>query len=114
MIKSKKIFIIILISIIGLTKGYAEIKDGLFFTVGNKAITKSDIVNEIKIILILNNMSYSDDKRDELQQMAVKSAIKKTVKEIEISKHDFLEYDQNDLNGELNRLANRIDMDVDT
>jgi len=113
-IKSKKIFIIILISIISLTKGYAEIKDGLFFTVGNKAITKSDIVDEIKIILILNNMSYSDDKRNELQQMAVKSTIKKTIKEIEISKHNFLEYDQNDLNGELNRLANRIDMDVDT
>ena len=31
------------------------IQDGLFVTVGNRAITKSDIVIEIKIILILNN-----------------------------------------------------------
>ena len=114
MTKSKKIFIIILISFIGLTKVHAEIKDGLFFTIGNKAITKSDIVNEIKIILILNNMSYTDDKRDELQQMAVKSTIKKTIKNIEISKHNFLEYNSNDLDTELNRLANRIEMDVDT
>jgi len=37
------------------------IEDGLYATVGNKAITKSDIINEIKIILILNNKSYSTD-----------------------------------------------------
>ena len=33
-------------------------------TVGNKAITKSDVVNEIKILLILNNESYSDEDRN--------------------------------------------------
>ena len=37
------------------------IEDGLFITVGNRAITKSDIVNEIKIILILTNESYTDE-----------------------------------------------------
>jgi len=78
-IKIKKIFIAILISLISLTKVGAAIQDGLFITIGDKAITKSDIVNEIKVILILNNISYSDDKRDELQQMAVKSTIKRTI-----------------------------------
>ena len=56
------------------------LKDGLYATVGNKAITRSDILNEIKSILILNNMSYSDEKRQELQQMAVKSVIKRNIK----------------------------------
>lgn len=73
------------------------IKDGLFAIVGDKAITKSDIVEEIKTILILNNMSYSDDKRDELQKMAVKSTIKRKIKEIEISKNN-LQYSHTDLN----------------
>ena len=62
----------------------------MFATVGNKAITRSDIMNEIKTILILNNMSYSDDKREELQQMAIKSAVKRNIKEIEINKNVFL------------------------
>ena len=31
------------------------IEDGLYATVGNKAIVKSDIINEIKAILILSN-----------------------------------------------------------
>ena len=95
MIKIKKIFIAILISLIGLTKVSAGIQDGLFIAIGDKAITKSDIVNEIKVILILNNLSYSDDKRDELQQMAVKSTIKRTIKEIEIGKRSFLKFNQN-------------------
>ena len=114
MIKIKKISIIIIIFIISLTQGNAEIKDGLFITVGDRAVTKLDIINEIKIIIILNNMSYSDDKREKLQEMAIKSIIKKNIKKIEISKNDFLKFSQNDLNNELSRLANRINLDVET
>jgi len=113
-IKIKKISIIIIIFIISLAQGNADIKDGLFITVGDRAITKSDIINEIKIIIILNNMSYSDDKREKLQEMAIKSIIKKNIKKIEISKNDFLKFSQNDLNNELSRLANRINLDVET
>jgi len=90
------------------------LKDGLYAVVENKAITKSDIINEIKVILILNNMTYSDDNKNKIQQMAVKSVIKKNIKKIEISKNDFLKFKQEDLNNELNKLANRINMNVTT
>jgi len=113
-IKIKIILIIFLISISSLDKSIAKIKDGILISVGNKVITKSDIVNEIKIILILNNKSYSDDKRTELQQMAIKSTIERAVKEIEVSKNEYLTYDKKDFNLELNRLASRINMDLDT
>ena len=90
------------------------IKDGLYVTVGNIPVTKSDIVDEIKIILILNNMTYSDDMRESLQQAAVKSTIERSIKEIEIEKNDFLEFSKVDFNLELERLAARINMDVET
>ena len=90
------------------------LKDGLYAVVEDKAITKSDIISEIKRILILNDMTYSDDNKNKIQQMAVKSIIKKNIKKIEISKRDFLKFNQEDLNNELNRLANRINMDVAT
>jgi len=112
--KIKYILIIFLISAFSLTKVQAEIKDGLFVTVGGTPITKSDIVDEIKIILILNNMTYSDDKREELQQAAVKSTIERSIKEIEIKKNNFLEFSKEDFNLELERLAKRINMDVET
>ena len=114
MINTKKIFFLTLITLLFTTKVYAEIKDSIFFTVGDKAVTKSDIVNEMKIILILNNESYSDDRREQLQNMAVKSSIKRTIKIIEIENYDFLEYSKSDLDNELKNLAARIDMDVET
>ena len=79
------------------TQARTIIEDGLFATVGNKAITKSDIINEIKVILILNNKSYSDDERKKLHQMAIKSIIKRSIKQIEIEKNNFLEFNQQDL-----------------
>ena len=112
--KIKKIIFFIILSLIYLEKVNAEINDSLFITVGNKPITKSDIVDEIKIILILNNESYSDDKRDELHQVAVKEIIKRTIKQIEIEKNTFLTINEKDLNKELVSLANKINMDLDT
>ena len=67
---------------IKLKKIKTSIKDGLYATVGNKAITRSDIMNEIKSILILNNMSYSEENKQELQRMAVKAVIKRNIKQI--------------------------------
>ena len=91
-----------------------EIEDGLYATVGNKAITKSDIINEMKIILILNNKSYSEGEREQLRQMAIKSLIKRNIKQIEIERNDFLQFNQQDAEKEILRIANNINLDVDT
>ena len=91
-----------------------SIEDGLYATVGNKAITRSDIINEVKIILILNNKSFSEDERKKLQQIAIKSIIKRSIKKIEIERNNYLEFNKQDLKKELLRLANNINIDVDT
>lgn len=90
------------------------IEDGLYATVGNKAITRSDIVNEIKVILILNNKSFSEENREKLQQIAIKSTIKRSIKKIEIERNNYLEFNKQDLKKELLRLANNINVDVNT
>ena len=89
------------------------IEDGLYAAVGNKAITKSDIINEIKIILILNNKSYSKDEGEKLRQIAIKSIIKRNIKQIEIERRNFLEFNEQDLKKELLKLAKNINMDID-
>jgi len=110
----KKIFFLILFLLINIEKANTEIADSVFMTIGDKVITKSDIVDEIKIILILNNQSYSDDKRDLLHQLAVKSTVKRTVKEIEIERNNYFKFNKGDLEKELTRLASNIFVDVDT
>ena len=114
MIKIKKIILLILIPLLFVERTNAEISDGIFMSIGNKPITKSDVVNEIKIILILNNESYTDDKKDQLHEVAVKSVVKRNIKLIEIERHNFPKYNEADLQKELLRLASNLYVDVET
>ena len=113
-ININKIIYLVLVLLIFIEKTEAEINDALFMTIGNKAIPRSDIVNEIKMILILNNESYSDDKRERLQELSIQSIIKRKIKEIEIERTGFFEFNQQDVNNELERLANNINVDLET
>ena len=111
MINFNKIFCLIITTLFLVTNSYAEIKDGLFATVGDKAITESDIVNEIKTILILSNRPYSEDKKEQLQSIAVKESIKRNIKKIEVEKYKNLEFNEDDLTKEIERLSSGINTD---
>ena len=113
MIKIKKIILSIVILLFCSQNLYGVIKDSLYATVGTKAITYSDIINEIKTILILNNQSYSEDKRQQLEAAAMKSQIQRNIKQIEIEKHPNLKFNSLDLNNQLEKLARNLNMSLD-
>tara|TARA_Y100000590_G_scaffold107216_1_gene121999 strand:- start:3013 stop:3948 length:936 start_codon:yes stop_codon:yes gene_type:complete len=92
----------------------SEIKDSLFATVGNKAITESDIKNEIMTILILTDTAYSPDKKDQLQSVAVKEMVRRNIKKIEVEKYPALIFNKSDLDGELLKLALGLNINVET
>jgi len=112
--KIKKIILLILIPFLFVKITNAEISDSIFMSIGDKPITKSDIVNEIKIILILNNESYTDDKKEQLHEVAVKSVVKRNIKLIEIERYNFKSYNEEDFQKELLRLASNLYIDVET
>ena len=114
MINIKNTISAIIISFLFLVESNAVIKDSLFVTVGNKAITRSDIVNEIKTILILNGQNFSQDDAKQIESAAIKSTIKRNIKQIEIEKYNSLKFNHADLNKELNQLASNINMNLDT
>ena len=114
MIKIKKIFFLVLFLIISIEKANTKITNSLFMTIGDKPITQADIVNEIKIILILNNESYSNEKRNQLHELAIKSTIKRNIKKIELERNNYFKLSEDDLNKELAKLANNIYIDLDT
>ena len=97
MINLKKIISIIIILSVTSINTKAEINDSIFATVGNKFITRSDIVNEIKIILISTGQQFSADKLKALQAVAVKALIKRNVKRIEIDRYSNLQFSMTDL-----------------
>lgn len=112
--KINKIFFLITLSFLIAEKSFSEIKDKLFMTIGDKAITASDVVNEIKIILILNNQPYNEEIKDKLHKVAVASIVKRNIKQIEIERNNFFEYNKVDYINELNRLASNINVDLET
>ena len=64
MININKIFFVIIVSLFYLTKGNALIQDSLFATVGNRAVTQSDIredfiANNIEDMEVWNRMHKS-------------------------------------------------------
>ena len=113
MINIKKIIIIIIISSFYLAESNAVIKDSLYATVGDKAITHSDIINEIKIMLILNNQSFSEEKKEYLQSVAIRSVIKTNIKKIEIEKYD-LELSRDEVDKQLKKMASNLNMNLNT
>ena len=108
----KKLSIILIIFFI-LVDSNAAIKDSLFATVGNKAITRSDIIKEIKIILILSNQGFDEERRKQLETSAIQAAVNRKIKLIEIERYNFSKFNKADLDKELNQLAFNINMDLD-
>jgi len=113
-IKIKKIFFLLIFLFASIINVSAEIKDGIFMTIGDRPITKSDLVDEIKIILILNNESYDNERRDILHELAVKSTIKRTIKNIELERNNYYKLSDKDFNIELTNLASNLFIDLDT
>ena len=114
MIRKNNIISVFLILLLFVSKGNAEIKDALFATVGNKAITNSDIVQEVKTMLILQGKGFSEDKRKVLQNNAIQSLILKNIKLIEIEKYPSLAFDPNDLDQEILKYSKALNIDVET
>ena len=94
-------------------EGNTAIKDSLFVTVGDKAITKSDVIDEVKLILILNGRSFSEEKREILRTAALQSLIKRNIKKIEIEKYDYLDFDPIELDFQINSIAKNLNMELD-
>ena len=67
-----------------LNNANALIKDSIYITIGDEAVTQSDIIDEIKMLLILSGQSYTEDNKDQLRALAVKSVIRRNVKKIGI------------------------------
>ena len=110
----KKIFILIIFSFFLGSESKALIKDKIFATVGDKVITRSDVINEIKIILILNNQVYSDSIKEQLDSAAIQSLTNRIIKKTEIEKYSDLKFDKNDLFKEIKNYAKNLNMDMDS
>ncbi len=113
MIKLQKIIFIVIFTFLLTAESKAVIKDRIFATVGDKVITRSDVINEIKTILILNDQVYSEDIKSKLDNAAINSLTNRLIKKIEIEKYQNLRFEKEDVFKEIKNYATNLNMDID-
>ena len=97
MIKLKKKIFILIFAFFLTVESKAVIKDKIFATVGDKVITRSDVINEIKTILILNDQIYTEAIKQKLDNAAIQSLTNRLIKETEIEKYTNLKFKKEDV-----------------
>ena len=83
--KIKNILFVFLFIIFPLNSDSLAITDSIIGTVGNKPVTSSDLLNEMKMLLIVNGQKFTEDKRVELRSMAIKSINERFLASFKIS-----------------------------
>ena len=113
MIKFKKILFVNLFILHFLTLNCLAITNALIATVGNKPLTHLDLINEMKMMLIINGKVFSEENKKELQAVALESITRRLIKQIELEKYNFDDFHQEDIGKEINSIAARLNTNID-
>ena len=62
----------------------------------------------------MNGENFSQENANNLEAAAIKANIQRTLKQIEVEKYETLKFNKADVNNELNRLASKANVDLDT
>jgi len=108
--KIKKIFFIFVFSCF-VSNSFA-ISDALIGTIGNKALLKTDLVNEMKMLLIISGKNFSEKDKNELQAAALQSITKTLIKQIAIEKNNFNNFNKDDVNRELKKITENLNINL--
>ena len=76
---------------------YAQINNKIIISVGDYPITTIDLLKEIKLIAILSDTDINQNNREQIKGLAVKSLIKRNIKESEIKRRNIYKYNKKQL-----------------
>ncbi len=100
----KKIFIITFLFFFNFCSIQSEINNSIILKINNDIVTKIDLNNEIKAILILRNQEFTKENVINNQKLAYQSLIRKVIKQNELNKYEVNDYDQESFISYLNNL----------
>ena len=110
----KKIISIIVLSIFFfLTHNkilYSQIDNAIIISVGDHPITRVDLLKEIKLIAILSGTQINANNREKVKSLAVKSLIKRNIKESELKKRNVFKYNANQLNSMIKNTSRKLNV----
>ena len=90
---------------------YSQGDNAIIISVGDYPITKHDLFNEVKLIAILSNTGINNNNSQQIKGLAVKSLIKRNIKEGEIARRNINEYNKNQLNSLIENTSKKLGVD---
>ena len=110
--KKLSIFFFILIFFLLPNKNvHSQINNKIIISVGDYAITTVDLLKEIKLIAVLSNTDINQNNREQIKGLAVKSLIKRNIKESEIKRRNIHKYNKKQLNSLIINTSKKLGVD---
>ncbi len=90
---------------------FAQIDNAIIISVGDYPITRLDLFNEVKLIAILSNTVINENNKQQIKNLAVKSLIKRNIKEGEIKRRNINKFNQNQLASLIENASKKLGVD---
>ena len=90
---------------------FSQIENSVIISVGDYPITRLDLLKEIKLIAILSNTEINQNNREQIKGLAVKSLIKRNIKENEIKRRNIFKYNKKQLEALISSTSQKIGLD---
>ena len=110
----KKIYLFFFVIIFFLFQNklvFSQIENSVIISVGDFPITRLDLLKEIKLIAILSNTEINQNNKEQIKGLAVKSLIKRNIKENEIKRRNIFKYNQKQLETLISSTSQKIGLD---
>ena len=90
---------------------HSQINNKIIISVGDYPITTIDLLKEIKLIAILSDTDINQNNREQIKGLAVKSLIKRNIKESEIKRRNIYKYNKKQLNTLILNTSKKLGVD---
>tara|TARA_Y100000768_G_C23898069_1_gene643638 strand:+ start:171 stop:818 length:648 start_codon:yes stop_codon:yes gene_type:complete len=90
---------------------HPQINNKIIISVGDYPITTVDLLKEIKLIAILSDTDINQKNREQIKGLAVKSLIKRNIKESEIKRRNIYKYNKKQLNALILNTSKKLGVD---
>ena len=110
----KKIYLFFFVIIFFLFQNklvFSQIENSVIISVGDYPITRLDLLKEIKLIAILSNTEINQNNKEQIKGLAVKSLIKRNIKENEIKRRNIFKYNKKQLETLISSTSQKIGLD---
>ena len=107
----KKIYLFFFVIIFFLFQNklvFSQIENSVIISVGDYPITRLDLLKEIKLIAILSNTEINQNNKEQIKGLAVKSLIKRNIKENEIKRRNIFKYNKKQLETLISSTSQKI------